>query len=533
MSKQLPDRPNLDHLRKQAKDLLSAFKKKDRQAIERFHSLPSFASLSSDQIVGKTLALHDAQSVIAREYGFDSWTKLVTHVEEIRAKEGITPEIIDKFMRIAAGEGQGSLERMLQLYPSLPKQNIQTACAYGDPDYIRNWLKDHSVDEKLEPMGWRPLEYVCYSSISRILPDRYEPQLECAQILLDAGADPNTNHNWNDQENAPLPVLYGACCHAQHEGIARLLLQRGAKTNDGESIYHSAQLDLTNMLELLKEFGADFSQDDPNWRNTPLYFNAGHRPSDSGYEKAMLGCEWLLDHGANPNVKSYDCQETPLFPAVRAGNARLVHALIAHGADVNVKNDKGLTPYILAAVTGAADVMDILAAAGADTTLPDPGPFLADCAAGRIDKVKEALRKDPDIVNRLTDHERKVLCKMAELGRTVGVRTCLDAGFPIDTRGEENATPLHFACYCQWDETASLLIERGAPLEVRDATYDGTPLAWVLEGYLYNRNAKGDGIKIVKQLLAAGASDENLRQRLETDDAENPAMLELLKALDR
>ena len=40
-----------------------------------------------------------------------------------------------------------------------------------------------------------------------------------------------------------------------------------------------------------------------------------------------------------------------------------------------------------------------------------------------------------------------------------------EAGFPIDTRGEENATPLHFACFCQWDETALLLIKAGAPLE--------------------------------------------------------------------
>jgi len=525
MSKQLPDRPNLDHLRKQAKDLLAAFKKSDADAIDRMQSLPSH------QIETTKIALHDAQSVIAREYGFQSWPKLVAHVEEIRSKEGITPEVAERFLKILAGEGQGSLQRMLDLYPTLPKFNIQCACAYANSDYLRNWIKNHDVDEKLEPMNWRALEYVCFSTISRLKPERAEAQLECARILLDAGASPNTSHKWNDDENAPLPVLYGACCHARHEGIARLLLEKGAKPNDGESIYHSAQLDLQNMLELLQEFGADFSQDDPKWNNTPLYFNAGYRPSDSGFDKAMQGVEWLLDHGANPNVKSYDCRETPIFQAVRHGNARMVRALIAHGAEVNVKNDKGLTPYILAAVTGAADVMEILASAGADTTLPDPGPFLADCAAGRADKVQDALRKDPDIVKRLTDHEKKVLCKMAELGRTVGVKTCLDAGFPIDTRGDENATPLHFACYCQWDETASLLIDRGAPLEIRDSTYDGTPLAWVLEGFLFNRNAKGNGIKIVQKLLAAGASDENLRHRLETDDAKHPAMIELLAAL--
>ena len=56
---------------------------------------------------------------------------------------------------------------------------------------------------------------------------------------------------------------------------------------------------------------------------------------------------------------------------------------------------------------------------------------------------------------------------------------------------------------------------------------------WVLEGFLWNRNPKGDGIRIVRELLAAGASDENLRQRMESDDAENPAMRELIAALGR
>src|SRR6476661_6345237 len=100
MSKQLPDRPNLDHLRKQAKDLLSAYRKNDPDAIQRIKSLPSLSSLSDKDFGTQRVALHDTQSVVAREYGFDSWTKLVVRVEEIRAQEGITPEIIDKFMRL-------------------------------------------------------------------------------------------------------------------------------------------------------------------------------------------------------------------------------------------------------------------------------------------------------------------------------------------------------------------------------------------------------------------------------------------------
>lgn len=62
MSRQLPDTPNLEFLKKQAKELLAA-----RQADH-----PEW-----------TLA--DAQHALAREYGFDSWPKLKLHVESARA----------------------------------------------------------------------------------------------------------------------------------------------------------------------------------------------------------------------------------------------------------------------------------------------------------------------------------------------------------------------------------------------------------------------------------------------------------------
>lgn len=60
----LPAKPSLEHLKSQAKDLLAAAKGGEADAIARFPRLSS------------TLALHDAQSVIAREYGFSSWRAL-------------------------------------------------------------------------------------------------------------------------------------------------------------------------------------------------------------------------------------------------------------------------------------------------------------------------------------------------------------------------------------------------------------------------------------------------------------------------
>lgn len=73
MKKTLPARPDLDQLKTQAKELLDAFRAGDEEAIRRVtDALPS---------VPEKLALHDAQSAIAREYGFASWNELKTHVE--------------------------------------------------------------------------------------------------------------------------------------------------------------------------------------------------------------------------------------------------------------------------------------------------------------------------------------------------------------------------------------------------------------------------------------------------------------------
>lgn len=82
MRKELPVRPNLEHLKSQAKDLLDASRRKEREALERFRdALPAARGASDERIAAMQLALHDAQSVIAREYGFASWAELRARVE--------------------------------------------------------------------------------------------------------------------------------------------------------------------------------------------------------------------------------------------------------------------------------------------------------------------------------------------------------------------------------------------------------------------------------------------------------------------
>ena len=69
----LPERPNLEHLRNQAKKLLREFREQDAEAVERVSHFER--DLNAEQF-----RLQDAQRVIARSYGFSSWPRLKEQV---------------------------------------------------------------------------------------------------------------------------------------------------------------------------------------------------------------------------------------------------------------------------------------------------------------------------------------------------------------------------------------------------------------------------------------------------------------------
>lgn len=82
----LPAKPNLDHLKGQAKRLLKAFLARDAEARERFAA--HLARTSEAPAGGPQIKLADAQFVLAREYGFPSWARLKTHVEAAQDSPG-------------------------------------------------------------------------------------------------------------------------------------------------------------------------------------------------------------------------------------------------------------------------------------------------------------------------------------------------------------------------------------------------------------------------------------------------------------
>jgi uncharacterized protein (TIGR03067 family) len=89
MSERLPARPHLDHLRRQAKTLLTALQQGDPEAVATFQEhLPAARDMRDEQVRMAGFRLADAQSVVARKTGFASWPQLSRHVETLRSLEG-------------------------------------------------------------------------------------------------------------------------------------------------------------------------------------------------------------------------------------------------------------------------------------------------------------------------------------------------------------------------------------------------------------------------------------------------------------
>ena len=79
---QLPDRPNLDQLRRQARELHRAAARGDTAALDRLHAVSPRVTLST------------AQLALAREYGFPSWNRLRSEVQHRRENGAGHPDVM-------------------------------------------------------------------------------------------------------------------------------------------------------------------------------------------------------------------------------------------------------------------------------------------------------------------------------------------------------------------------------------------------------------------------------------------------------
>ena len=423
-------------------------------------------------------------------------------------------EEAQRFLRAVIHTQPAVAQQVLDEHPAIASLDIFTAAAAGNAEGVAAFLREDAAlaTATFGEIEAPPLVFACGSPLHQISHQHATRFRRIAQILMDAGASPNSFSIYLEGDTkAPIAALYHACM-ADNREIVRLLLERGAKTQDGESIYHAAQHNRVECLELLREFGADFSSTQSPYGNTPLYFLVGHRVDQDGMAPWFKGMVWLLDHGADPNVPSYQKAETPLQGiAASVPKMATARALLAHGADVNRPRGDGRTPYAIAIRHGNFEMADLFRRHGARTDVLTPmEEFLGACLAADEKRARSLLVSNAGLLDSMTNEDRAALGDAVNHERADAVRLMVQLGFDVTAELGDGGTALHWACWEGRLEMVKLLLSMGAPVNVKDKMFGGSPLGWALHGSQYSPRHGDDDtfITIADVLLDAGATRE-------------------------
>lgn len=471
----LPDDPNLQHLRNEARDLQRGVRSGDAQALELLRS-DSPVDVAPDDRVAYPLAA--AQRVLARAYGFASWPRLRAHLDVIdRWRWDPRPEAAaggaddhDRFLELAclvydrydSPDRRADAGRLLAADPGLSGRSIWAAATAGDPGAIaRHLAADPSLAVRAGgPQRWEPLMYLAYSRLDTDL--TADAVRTSARLLLDAGGDPDTGRLWRGL-TTPFTLLTG--CFGEGElgpvrqprhryslALAGVLLEAGADPDDGQALYNRMFSRDDDHLELLFTFGLGSQR--PGLAR-PWRRRLG--PALEGWPQILsrqLG--WAIGHG---------------FTA-RLG------LLLDHGIDPGTPLPDGRSPVEAALALGQREMVDLLAAAGARVPrLAGVRAYLGAALAGDGVTVAEMAADDPALPAAALAKRPDLVARACEAGRLEALPLLLGLGFDVDAR-RRGATALHRAAWDGDVEAVQALLGHGADAELRDEEFDATPRGW-------------------------------------------------------
>ena len=473
----LPSDPSLEHLRNEAKTLQRRVRSGDADAAALAGELHPRLTPATD-LSGFTRA--DAQLVVARQYGFPSWSRLRAYLESV-ARYSRSPhrqpvggpirnetDRVDEFLRLACLTYDGSIDgrerrelarTLLTEHPELARATIHAAAAVGAVAAASELLAEDPAraHELGGPYGWEPLLYVAYSRVDSTAEGH--STLEVAKLLLEHGADPNAGYLW---EGLPSPFTAVTGAFGRGEGdppphqyrmqLARLLLEAGADANDAQTIYNLSWTRGDDWLELLLAYGLGTGTGGP--------WHARLAP-------------------AHPTPRQL--VQDALLWSTRYDNAERVRLLLDHGVEPDGHGTRhpimhGRTAYEFAMLSGSTEIAELLAGAGADTTLDPVDAFLA--AVMRADRaaVQQQLAGDPTLATQAAARAPEVIVRAAERGHPEAVRLLVELGFDVNVR--KRLTALHQAAFDGNLALVKLLLELGADPTIKDTSYDATPLGW-------------------------------------------------------
>lgn len=319
--------------------------------------------------------------------------------------------------------------------------------------------------------------------------------------LLVAGAEPKAAESEHNQT----ALMWAAA--EQHPQVTALLIEFGADVGARSRSYS-----MTVVGEQTQRAGREeLNYDVMRGGSTPLLFAArsgdaesaklllehGANPNDalpdgtsalvlaahSGHRQVALV---LLDKGANPN--DLGIGYTALHAAVLRSDPELVKALLAKGADPNLKMTKGTplrrnstdynlaapligaTPYLLAAKFLEPEIMKALLSGGADPRIRMPNGATALMLAAGMNTPNNEDRRGVNVIDfGKPEPESKVL---------PALEAALDAGGDVNAVNNRGETALHAAVTHRYEGAIQWLASRGANVNAKNKNGQ-TPLALV------------------------------------------------------
>jgi ankyrin repeat protein len=236
-----------------------------------------------------------------------------------------------------------------------------------------------------------------------------------------------------------------------------------------------------------------------------LLLRAGADPNDSqpdGVSALVLAAHSgngnvaaaLLEHGADPNA--FGSGYSPLHAAILRSDPTLVKALLARGANPNLRMAKGTpmrrdttdwnlpatligsTPYLLAAKFLEPEIMSALVAGGADPALTLPNGADAVMLAAGMGSGRTASRRGIEAIDfGKVEPESRVREAVAEAIRLRG---------DVKAVSQTGDTALHVAAALGHDTVVQFLVEHGASVNVKNRR-GFTPLAAAMFGSTVGR----------------------------------------------
>jgi hypothetical protein len=458
-ARELPARPHLDQYKKQAKELLRAIRSGDRDAIDRLHRVHPRSNKTS-------FTLADAQLVIAREHGIDSWTKFAERIDAVLGER--SPKAVWRRVEQAVLSGDAEvLEGLIREHGAVLRQTPADSWV-GD-------LRQDGLGNRIETNAFPDARAIIAAKQHFDSWDRYT-------AFTDALRD-------RQSLVAQFEAAVDAVVAGDADTLARLLRQRPELIRARSMrIHHST---------LLLYVGANGVED--YRQRTP--------------KNALQIAKMLLDAGADVDAvgdmyrgtTTLGLVATSIHP-VRAGvQEELIDLLVARGASL----DRAVAPdYTRGRVVnaclanGRGEGAALVASRGAALDLEGAG------GVGRLDVVKNFFADDGSLTAGATPDDMKSAFKWAcWYGHTDVVRFLIERNVDVTER-HRGETPLHAAAYGGHAAIVTVLVERGAAVNAEDETWSNTPLGWAL----YAWSNPPDGVtsdryyEVVDQLIAGGAS---------------------------